>query len=96
MVPVIGLAGGYALCGSAHVWPRIICGILALSIIPLWAMVAPFAGGSSLAVDTPRGALVALHLYALLTVLSFACAIPFRPVIAVGQSLAPVSAAERV
>jgi hypothetical protein len=96
MVPLIGLAGGYALCGRGRVWARTACGILALSIIPLWAMVAPLAGGSSLAVDTPRGTLVALHLYALLTVLSFACSIPFRPVVAAGQSLAPKATSERV
>ncbi|MDN4611537.1 hypothetical protein [Arthrobacter burdickii] len=96
MVPLIGLAGGYALSGRGRVWTRAACGLLALSIIPLWAVMAPLAGGSALAVGTPRGALVALHFYALLAVLSLACSAPFRPVVDVGRSLEPKAADERL
>ena len=84
------------MCGRGRVWTRTTCGILALSIIPLSAMMAPLAGSSALAVDTPRGTLVTLHFYALLAVLSFACSVPFRPVAGVGQSLALKAIDERV
>lgn len=81
MVPVIGMAGGYALCGRGRSWTRVASGTVALSIVPLWALVAPLTGGSLLALDTPRGMFVALHLYALLAVLSIACSFAFRTVV---------------
>lgn len=56
-------------------------GTVALSIVPLWALVAPLTGGSLLALDTPRGMFVALHLYALLAVLSIACSFASRTVV---------------
>lgn len=80
-VPLIGMAGGYALSRRGPLWARIVTGAVALSSIPVWAMAATAVGGSALALDTPRGAWVALYYYSFLAVLAFACAIPHRPVV---------------
>jgi hypothetical protein len=76
-VPVIGMLGGYAIAGRRP-WARVVGGLLALSSIPVWAYFATDIGGASLAVDTPRGAWVALYYYAFLAVLALGCAIPHR------------------
>lgn len=77
-VPLFGMAGGYALSGRGPVGARIASGMFALVPIPLWAMLATTVGGPRHALDTPRGAWVALYLYSFLAVLAFACAIPHR------------------
>jgi hypothetical protein len=79
-VPLIGMAGGYALSGRGPVWARTASGVVGLIPIPLWAMLATTVG-PSLALDTPRGAWVALYFYSFLGVLALACAIPHRPVV---------------
>ena len=76
-VPVIGMLGGYAIAGRRR-WARVLSGLLALSSIPVWGYFATDIGGASLAVDTPRGAWVALYYYAFLAVLALGCAIPHR------------------
>ncbi|HSE70342.1 MAG TPA: hypothetical protein VLA97_06255 [Nocardioidaceae bacterium] len=80
-VPLLCMAGGYALSGRGPLWSRSVCGLLALSAVPAWAFSATLVGGPGLALDTPRGAWVALLYYSFLAVLAVACAIPHRPVV---------------
>lgn len=76
-VPVYAMLGGYALAGGRR-WARVLAGLVALTAIPIWAYFATDIGGASLAVNTPRGAWVALYYYAFLAVLALGCAIPHR------------------
>ena len=78
-VPAFGMLGGYALSGRGPRWGRVLCGVVALSAIPVWALVADDVGGAGLGVGTPRGAWAALLYYALLAVLALGSAIPHRP-----------------
>lgn len=81
-VPLFGMASGYALSGRGRLWGRIVCGLIALTPIPIWILTVTGFGGPELAVTTPRGAWVALYYWSFLAVLAFGCAIPHRPVIA--------------
>ena len=75
-VPLFGMAGGYALAGNVK-WVRALCGVVAVSTIPIWALtVTSFA--HHLAVDSPRGAWTALYYYSFMAILMLACAIPLR------------------
>jgi len=79
-VPLLGMAGGYALSGRGPLWARIASGVVALSIIPIWALTVTSFAGPGLALDTPRGAWVALYYYSFMAILMLACAIPHRAV----------------
>lgn len=83
-VALYGLAAGYALSGRGRLWGRLVCGAVALTAIPLWALTVTGFGGPGLAVATPRGLWVALYYWSYLAVLGLACAIPHRAVIEVG------------
>lgn len=72
--PLIGMAGGYALAGSRR-WARIVCGVVALSLVPL-AVIAVAVLGIPV---TARFTWVFLLLFSLLAVQAWACAIPLRP-----------------
>jgi hypothetical protein len=76
-VPLLGMAGGYALAGLGPRWARWAAGTVALLAVPGWLVLASFAGGT-LALTTPRGAWVAALLLSLLAVLAFGCALPHR------------------
>jgi hypothetical protein len=76
-VPLLGMAGGYALAGRGPRWTRWAAGAVALLAVPGWLVLASFAGGT-LAPDTPRGAWVAVLFLSLLAVLSFGAALPHR------------------
>ena len=80
-VPLFGMAGGFAISGRGPAWARVICALMAMSPIPVWAMVATLVGGPGLALDTARGAWVALYFWSYLAVLAAACAIPHRTVV---------------
>ena len=80
-VPLLAMAGGYALSGRGQAWGRVVCGLLALSQIPSWIVTSTMFFGAGLAIDTPRGAWVALYYWSFVAVLSVACAIPHLPVI---------------
>jgi hypothetical protein len=76
-VPLYGILGGYAVSGRGHLWGRAVCGLLASTVVPIWALtVTSFA--PHLGIDTPRGAWVALHFYSLILILMLACSIPLR------------------
>jgi hypothetical protein len=79
-VPLFGIAGGYALSGRGPLAARIACAVFAVAPIPVWAMTATRVGGPDLALDTPRGAWVAVLFYSFLAVLAIASAIPHRAV----------------
>ena len=79
-VPLFGMLGGYALSGRGPLWARIVAGIVALTAIPAWALTVTSFAGAGYALDTPRGAWVALYYYSFLAVLALACAIPHRGV----------------
>jgi hypothetical protein len=81
-VPVMGMATGYALSGRGPLVARIITWVIALAPIPIWSLTAASVGGSRLALDTARGAWVAVYYWSFLAILGFACAIPHRPVTA--------------
>lgn len=49
-VPAIAVAGAYAIAG-ARLWGRILCGLLALSSLPVWALAAEAIGGATLGLD---------------------------------------------
>lgn len=76
-IVLYGVAGGYAIAGHGPVWGRAVCGVVAAAPVPIWALtVTSFA--AHLALDTPRGAWVAVHVATLLAIFVLACAIPFR------------------
>lgn len=79
-IPLIGMAGGYALSGRGPIWARAASGVIALVPVPMWALTAETIFGAEFALGTPRGAWVALFLYSFVAVLALACAIPHRPV----------------
>jgi hypothetical protein len=76
-VPLIGMAGGYALAGSGPRWARWAAGGLALLAVPGWLVTASLIGGE-LALGTPRGAWTAVLYLSLLAVLCLGCAVPLR------------------
>jgi hypothetical protein len=80
-IPLFGIAGGYALAHGGAVWLRIVCGAIAVSPVVAWALVATAVGGSRLALETPRGAWVAVFFYSFVAVSALACSIPFRQVV---------------
>jgi hypothetical protein len=84
-VPLFGMAGGFALSGRGARSARLVAGLVALVPIPLWALTATSVGGSGLALDTARGAWVALYFWVFLALLALACAIPHRPVWSAGR-----------
>jgi hypothetical protein len=77
-VPLIGLAGGHAWCGRGPRWARTLTGLVALSPLVVWPLTAP-AISPTLAMDSARGAWVAVHYWTLLAVLELAAAIPHLP-----------------
>ncbi len=84
VVPLVGIAGGYALSGRGPVWARIAAGLVALLPIPGWALAATIIDGARFGLDSPRGAWVAVYFFSYVAVLSLACAIPHRPVVRSG------------
>jgi hypothetical protein len=76
-VPLLGMAGGYALAGRRPRWARWAAGAVALLALPGWLVTASFVGGP-LALDTPRGAWLAVLHLSLLAVLAFGCTLPHR------------------
>jgi hypothetical protein len=80
-IPLYAMAGGYAIAGRGPCWGRLVCGALALTAIPVWAMTVESFAGADLAVTTPRGLWVALYYYSFLALIMIAAAIPHRPTI---------------
>ncbi len=77
-VPLYAMAGGYAISGRGPRWGRLVCGALALTVIPIWVLTVESFAGADLAVTTPRGLWVALYYYSFLALLMIAAAIPHR------------------
>ncbi len=77
-IPLFGMAGGHALSGRGPLWSRIVLGLFALAPFPAWAF-ASAAFGPGFALDTPRGAWLAVLFYSFMATLELACTIPQRP-----------------
>lgn len=77
-VPLYAMAGGFAVSGRGPRWGRALCGALALTAIPVWALTVESFAGPDLVVTTARGLWVALYYYSFLAVFSLAAAIPHR------------------
>jgi hypothetical protein len=75
-VPLYSVLGGYAVSGRGPRWARIACGTVVLAANPIWALTVTSFAGPGLALDTPRGAWVAVYYWSFLAVLMLACAIP--------------------
>lgn len=80
-VPLYAMAGGYAISGRGPRWGRLGCGVLALTVIPIWALTVESFAGPDLALTTPRGLWVALYYYSFLALFMIAAAIPHRNVV---------------
>lgn len=77
-IPIFALAGGYAMSGRGPVVARVICGIIAVTPVPIWIITVTSFAGPELAVTTPRGAWVALYFYTFLGLFMAASSIPHR------------------
>jgi hypothetical protein len=82
-IPLIGIAGGFAVSGRGWIWARIVCGVLAIAFLVAIAYTVPVVGGTRLVLDQPRGAWVATLAVASVVVLCLASSIPFRRVVPV-------------
>ena len=92
-VPGLCMLGGYAIAGRAPRWVRGLCGLVALSAVPIWSLTATYVGGPSMWLGTPQGAWVAVLLWSLLATFSMAAAIPHRrPVSPLHHSVGPPAA----
>lgn len=77
-LPATGMLGGYAIAGHGAPWKRGLCGLLALSAIPLWALTATVVGGESMSLTEPHGLWAASLYWGLLATLCAAASIPHR------------------
>lgn len=77
-VPALCMLGGYAIAGRGARAVRGLCGLVALSAIPIWSLTATDVGGPSMSLGTPAGAWTAVLLWSLLATFSTAAAIPHR------------------
>jgi len=84
-VPLIGIAGGFAVSGRGPIWARILCGVLTVAFLVALVFTVPSVGGIRVALDQPRGAWVATLGVACVLVLCLASSIPFRRVVPVGD-----------
>ncbi|WP_396655922.1 hypothetical protein [Microbacterium sp.] len=75
-VPVMGIAGGFALGQSGPLWSRIAAGVVSVLLLAGMIATVPTVGG--LPLTTPRGAWIAVLISSLLVVLAAASSIPFR------------------
>lgn len=75
-VPAMCMLGGYAIAGTGPRWVRGLCGLVALSAIPIWSVTATDVGGASMSLRDPHGAWAATLYWGLLATFSMAAAIP--------------------
>lgn len=79
-IPLIAIAGGFAVSGRGPMWGRIACGILTLAFLVGVAASVPAVGATRLVLDLPRGVWVATLAVSCLVVLCLASSIPLRRV----------------
>jgi hypothetical protein len=77
-VPVIGILGGYAVCGRGSPVRRAAAGLVFLAGLAVWALTATAVGGAGFALTTPHGLWATLFYYALLATLALAASVPLR------------------
>ncbi|MDF2143839.1 hypothetical protein [Knoellia sp. p5-6-4] len=83
-VPLIGLLGGYAVCGRGRVVPRALAGLVTLGAMSVGVFTATAVGGPSFALDTPHGLWASVLYLGLLAVLCLGVAVPLHA--AVGET----------
>lgn len=91
-IPLFGMAGGYALSGRGPVWGRALAAVFAVAPVAGWPVIASLISDGRLAIDTPRGAWVAVLFASFMAVLALGSAIPHRATIARAQSIDSVRA----
>ena len=84
-LPLFAMAGGYAISGRGPSWGRLLCGLIALSTVPIWTLTVESFAGPGLVVSTPLGLWVALHYFSFIALFVLASAIPHRPVVALAE-----------
>jgi hypothetical protein len=77
-VPGMCMVGGYALAGRGPRSLRVLCGVVALSAVPIWSITATDVGGPSFSLTDAHGAWAAVLYWSLLASFSLAAAIPHR------------------
>ena len=77
-VPTLGMLGGYAIAGRGPLWVRGLCGLVALSAIPVWSLTATAVGGPSMSLGAPHGLWAAILYWGLLATFSLVASIPHR------------------
>lgn len=77
-VPAMCMVGGYAIAGRGRLAVRAVCGLIALSAVPIWSLTATDVGGPSLSLGNPHGAWAASLYWGLLATFSMAAAVPHR------------------
>ncbi len=81
-LPLFAMAGGFAISGRGPRWGRAVCGVVALSTVPIWTLTVESFAGPGLVVTTPHGLWVALYYFSFTALFMLASAIPHRPVVA--------------
>jgi hypothetical protein len=77
-VPALCMLGGYALAGRGQLGVRGLCGLVALSALPIWALTATDVGGESMSLADPHGLWASILYWGLLATFMLAAAIPHR------------------
>jgi hypothetical protein len=77
-VPTLCMLGGYAIAGRGQLWVRGLCGLVALSALPIWSLTATDVGGAPMSLGDPHGLWSAILYWGLLATLMLAAAIPHR------------------
>src|SRR4051812_16155938 len=77
-VPAMCMVCGYAIAGRGPLWVRGLCGLIALSALPIWSLAATDVGGPSMSLGNPHGLWAAILYWGLLATFSMAAAIPHR------------------
>lgn len=77
-VPAMCMVCGFAIAGHGPLWVRGLCGLVALSALPIWSLTATDVGGPSMSLDNPHGLWAAILYWGLLATFSMAAAIPHR------------------
>lgn len=54
-VPAMCMICGYAIAGCGPLWVRGLCGLIALSALPIWSLTATAVGGPSMLLGNPQG-----------------------------------------
>lgn len=77
-VGLMGIVGGYALCGRGGRWPRVVCGAAGVGFTAALAATVAEMTDPPLSLTDPRGAWAAVLAASLYPVLALGCSISLR------------------